>query len=272
MTQIKRIFSGILGFLKRFVSFSRRQPFGVLAALCGIAAAALAVFLPWELPKILNDLNLSVAKQLAGTGAADLAPIRTAALSLLVKTACVAALYLASIWCALRCARKLRGDLRTAVNTRRAFHEAAGHTPPPDWEKEVGRDIDHISAMVAAAPEWLMVLAGAVFCVMLLVRTPDISAIWIPITAVAVCAARDILRRQHVPYAVQAAVMAALWIAGTLMTVLRAIQPTASGTPLGMLGLLLLGMTLIVPAALQAPYRNLRPAWEAFRRVHGFLK
>jgi hypothetical protein len=31
-------------------------------------------------------------------------------------------------------------------------------------------------------------------------------------------------------------------------------------------------MALIVPAALQAPYRNLQSAWEAYRRVRNFLK
>jgi hypothetical protein len=117
-----------------------------------------------------------------------------------------------------------------------------------------------------------MVIAGVVFCVMLLLRTPVLAAVWIPVTAVAVCAARDILRRQRVPYAVQNAAMAALWCFGTLMMVLRAVQPSEPGIPLGTFVLLLLGMAVIVPAALQAPYRNLHPAWAAYRRVRNFLK
>ena len=272
MKQVKSIFSALLVHLRRFAGAARRQPLGVLALACSVAAAILVLFLPWAMPKILNDLNLAVAKQLAGTGTVKPGPIRAAALTLLFKAACAAALYLASIRCALRCARQLRSDLRTAVNARRAAYESEGHTPPPDWESEVGRDIDHISAMVAAAPEWLMVAAGMILCVMLLVRAPILAAIWSPVTALAVCAARDILRRQRVSPAIQTVVMASLWSAGALMMLLRAIQTTEPGISLGMLVLLLLGMALIVPAALQAPYRNLQSAWEAYRRVRNFLK
>lgn len=272
MTQVKRMLSAILAFWKRFGKAVKAQPFGLLAALCGTVSAVLAVFLPWEVPKILNDLSLGVAKRLAGTGTVKLAPIRTAALGLLGKTALVAALYLLAIWCALRCAKKLRGDLRAAVEAKRAFYESEGHTPPPDWEKDVRRDIDLISAMVAAAPEWLMVLAGLVWCVLLMTRAPLAAAIWIPVTAVAVCVTRDILRQRRVLRAIQLGVTAAIWSAGALLMVLRAVQPVEPGIPLGTLALLLIGMALVVPAALQLPYRNLIPAWRAYQRVRGFLK
>ena len=272
MTQVNRIFSALLVHLRRFAGAVKSQPFGLLSGLSGIAAAILAVTLPWAVPGLLDDLSLAVAKRLAGTGVQKLAPISASALALLGKTALAAVLYLAAIWCALRCARQLRGDLRTAVNAGARSIRGRGSYAAARLGEDVGRDIDHISAMVAAAPEWLMVAAGMILCVMLLVRAPILAAIWIPVTALAVCAVRDILRRQRVSPAIQTVVMASLWSAGTLMMLLRAIQTTEPGISLGMLVLLLLGMALIVPAALQAPYRNSSAAWEAYQRVRGILK
>ena len=52
----------------------------------------------------------------------------------------------------------------------------------------------------------------------------------------------------------------------------RNVLDVERAVPVSSLCLLLLGMALIVPAALQVPYRNLPPAFAALRRVRGFLK
>ena len=272
MNQLKSVMDAVRSGLQRALRTLRAQPFGIIAAVCALAAAVIVLLLPGHFSAVINSLSLAAAKRLAGTGTAKLAPITADARTCLLLAICAMALYLGAVHCALRCARSLRSRLRDAVQAKRAQHKAAGHTPPPGWDKDVARDIDHISAMVAALPEWLMLVAGIVFSVMLLVRGPGAAAIWIPITAVVACITRDMLRQRHMQSALQTCAVSAIWCTGTLMMILRAVQPSEPGIALGTLCLLLIGMALIVPGALQLPYRNLHPAWEAFRRVRGFLK
>ena len=272
MNALNRFLTAAGTVLRRAWHALKAQPFGILGAVCAVAAVVLLLPAPWQLQTLLNDLNLAVARRLAATGIADSAPMQGAATRLLVRTACAMALYVGAIRCALVSAKKLRGDLRAAVQQKRAAHEAAGHTPPPDWEQDVNRDIDHISAMIAAAPEWLLLLAGVVFSVLLLVRAPFSAAIAAPVTAVGMCVLRDTLRQKRVSRALQIVASAALWGAGTFYTLHRAAMLTEPAVAPGTLAVLLLGMALIVPGALQLPYRNLKSAWAAFRRVHDFLK
>ena len=272
MTALKRFFAALGAYLRRIGKAVRTQPLGVVAAVCGLIAAILAVGLPWRLAPILNNLNLAVAKRLAGTGNAALEPILTASLDLLWRAALTAVLYLAAVRCAMRCARKLQRDLRAAVDARCKAHAAEGHTPPPDWERDVARDIDRIAAMTSAAPEWLMLLAGIVFCVTLLLRAPFSLAVIVPLTGIALCAARDLMRRRGGSRVLQLLVPVSLWCLGAFLLALRASRMAEPAVPPGTLAALLLGMALLVPAALQLPYRNLGSAWQAFRRVHGFLK
>ena len=272
MNQAKQFLSKLASLLRRAAGTVRAQPLCVLAVLFGLAAAVIAPMLPQRFSLILNDLNLAAAKRLAGTGTAKLAPVLAQARSCILLSVLAMALFLAAVWCARIGARSLRIALRSAVHARRLQHESAGHRPPENWETDVASDIDRISAMMAATPEWLMLAAGLVFCAALLTRTPLGTAIWIPLTAAAVCVVRDVLRARRAQGAVRVCICAAIWAAGALIMVLRAVLDAERAVPVASLCLLLLGMALIVPAALQVPYRNLPPAFAALRRVRGFLK
>lgn len=272
MNQAKQFLSALASLLKRAAGVVRAQPLCVLAALFGLAAAVIAPMLPQRFTTVWTDLTFAAAKRLAGTGTVKLAPILADARGCIVLTLIAMALFVAAVWCARTGARKLRTSLRSAVHARRLQHEAAGHTPPENWETDVANDIDHISAMMAATPEWLMLAAGLVFCVSLLTHTSLRAAIWIPLTAAALCVVRDALRARRAQSAVRICACAAVWAAGALFMVLRAVLPAERAVPISSLCLLLLGMALIVPAALQVPYRNLPPAFAALRRVRGFLK
>ena len=272
MNRIKPILQRCLQILRRAAGLVAAHPFGLLALVCGTAAAVLAATLPWQLAPMLNDITLAVARRIAGTGETELVPIRKEAFALMLRAIIAMALYLVAVPAALRSARKARGDLRKTVHEKRLEHEAAGHTPPPDWEKDVGRDIDHLCASIAALPEWLMLIAGLICCVLLLTRLPALPALAVPVAAVIACWVRDTLRQSKRSRTAQIAAVAAVWAAATLGAFAwMALQPDPA-RPLGSLVLELLGMTLLIPAALQLPYRNLRPTREALTRIRGCLK
>ena len=272
MNRFRSFLDQALAVLKRAASAVRKQPFGVLAALTGLLAAVLAALLPWQLPRLIDDIVLAAARRIAATGFTESDPIRAEVLSLLIRTVAAMVLYLVSVWAALRSARKLRTNLRDAVQNKRKAHESAGHTPPPDWDKDVNRDIDHLCASVAAAPEWLMLLTGLVVCVALFTRAPLLPALTPPVVALLACCIRDALRIRRAPRAMQTAAVTALWAAGTLGIAAYMLLQTENAPSLGTVTLVLLAMTLLVPAALQLPYRNLRPTAEALRRIRGFLR
>lgn len=258
--------------LKRAAAFVKKQPFAVLALLCGIAAAVLTALLPWQLAPIINDISLAVGRRIAGTGITKPASIRAETLALTIRAAVAMALYLFAVWAALHSARKARAELRRIVHEKRLQHEAEGHTPPPDWEKDVGRDIDHLCASIAAAPEWMMLLAGAVCCVVLLTKLPILPALLVPVTALLCCYVRDALRLRKRSRSIQAGAVAAIWAAAVLGALALLTLRADPAIPLGSIVLELLSMTVLVPAALQLPYRNIRPTREALSRIYGFLK
>lgn len=272
MNKIKSFLSPILPALRRFGALIRKQPFLIPALLCAVAAAALVPGLLWKLAATLNDLQLAVAKRLAGTGASDPASMRVQTLALLIRAAIVAALYLAGSFCALYTARRFKAALRDAVQSRRKAYEAEGHTPPPDWEQDAARDVDRIAALIAAAPEWMMLLAGLGVCVTLLLNAPFVSALLVPITAAAMLLTRSFLRRKERDPRLISLLLWAIWSVGLFLVLLLSVRNAESTQPLGALAALLLSAGLLPPAALQLPIRTLRPARQSYQRIRGFLK
>ena len=258
--------------LKRAGTLAKAQPFAVLALLGGIVAAVLTALLPWQLAPIINDISLAVGRRIAGTGITKPAPIRAETLALTIRAAVAMALYLFAVWAALHSARKARVSLRRIVQEKRLQYEAEGHTPPPDWEKDVGRDIDHICASIAAAPEWLMLIAGAICCIVLLTKLPPLPALLPPVTALLCCYVRDALRLRKRSRSMLTAAVAAIWAAAVLGALALLTLRADPAVPLGSIVLELLSMTVLIPAALQLPYRNIRPTREALNRIRGFLK
>ena len=271
MNKLNDLLSALRPKLRRAGDLIRKQPFLIPALLCAVAAAVLVPGLLWRLEALLNALQLAVAKRLAGTGAAEPAPLSAQAAALLLRAAVTAALYLAGASCALLTARRFKAALRDAVQTRRIAHEMNGHTPPPDWEQDAARDVDRIAALIAAAPEWLMLLAGLAVCVMLLFRAPFGAAILILLTAAVLFLVRTFLRHRGTDAQLISLLLWALWAVG-LFVVLVCTRSQEGTQPLGTLIVLLLSAGILPPAALQLPIQTLRPARESYKRIRGFLK
>lgn len=272
MNKLNELLSALRPKLRRAGDLIRKQPFLIPALLCAVAAAMLVPGLLWRLEALLNALQLAVAKRLAGTGTADPAPLSAQAAALLIRAAITAALYLAGASCALLTARRFKAALRDAVQTRRIAHEMNGHTPPPDWEQDAARDVDRIAALIAAAPEWLMLLAGLAVCVMLLFRAPFRAAILILLTAAVLFLVRTFLRRRGTDARLISLLLWALSAAGLFAVLVLCTKSQENAQPLGTLIVLLLSAGILPPAALQLPIQTLRPAQQSYQRIRGFLK
>lgn len=266
-------------FLARFAAECRRagtwckaHPFAVPAAVTAVLAACIAAALPRKLEPIINALSFAVARRIAGTGIADLTATQSDAAALLTHTAAAMLLYMAAVRLSLRCARAERDRLRTAVQEKRAQFVAEGHQPPENWERDVERDIAHVSASIAAVPEWLMLFAGFIIMLELIPKLALVPALLLPVTAIAACFCRDHLRARRIPQPAQTTVLAAIWAAGIIAMLALLLRETAPVVSLGRITRCVLTMALIVPAALQLPYRSVGPICTAVKRLRGFLK
>lgn len=272
MTKLKTFLSRFAVLCKRSGKWCAAHPFAVPAAVTALLAAILAAPLPQKLEPIVNALSFAVARRIAGTGIADLAATQSDATSLLTQTAAAMLLYIAAVWLSLRCARAERDRLRAAVQEKRTQLAADGHQPPENWEQDVERDIARVSASIAAVPEWLMLLAGLVIMLGLMPKLPLLPALLLPITAIAVCFCRDHQRVRRLPQPAQATVVAAIWVAGTLAVLVLLLRQADPSIPLGLIVRCAITMALIIPAALQLPYRSIQPIITALKRLRGFLK
>lgn len=272
MNKLKGLFSALLPKLRRLGEAIRKQPLLIPALLCAVAAAALVPGLLWKLAAVLNDLQLAVAKRLAGTGVSAPAALQAQTLALLMRAAIIAALYLAGSFCALYTARRFKTALRDTVQKRREAYEAEGHTPPPDWEQDAAHDVDRIAALIAAAPEWMMLLAGLGVCVTLLLNAPFFTALLVPITAAAMLLSRTFLRRRERDPRLISLLLWAIWAVGLFLVLMLSVRNAESAQPLGALAALLLSAGILPPAALLLPIRTLRPARQSYQRIRGFLK
>ena len=74
------------------------------------------------------------------------------------------------------------------------------------------------------------------------------------------------------PQPAQATVVAAIWVAGTLAVLVLLLRQADPSIPLGLIVRCAITMALIIPAALQLPYRSIQPIITALKRLRGFLK
>ena len=272
MTKGKRILAKLGAAFKRAGRLIARNPLVLPMLLIGAAAAILAYGLPWRLESAINAMSFAVARRIAGTGITESAPLRAEALTLLKLTLAAALLYLCAVWLALQCARRAQNDLRAALEAKRAVYVEKGFVPPETWADDAAKDTRRLSAAVASVPELMMLIAAFTFCGNLLSRLPSVAAAALPVTAILVFYAVHRLTERGIARPVRTIAVAGLWAAGTLTGLAGLLKQTPNSLLLGTVVMLMLAMTVIIPAVLLLPWRSALPTWAAFKRIRTFLK